>query len=94
MPRPALSPTEIARGTHIGHALREARGTRSPSEVADAAGVSSETLRKIESGRIATPAFATVALIAGVVGVSLDGLWHRTLLAVPDPVPETTEETA
>lgn len=39
------------------------------------AGVSPETLRKIESGRVATPAFSTVAAIAGVLGVSLDDVW-------------------
>lgn len=38
-------------------------------------GISSETLRKIESGRVATPAFSTVAAIAGVLGLSLDAVW-------------------
>ncbi len=37
--------------------------------------VSPETLRKIESGRVATPAFPTVAAIAGVLGISLDAVW-------------------
>lgn len=40
-----------------------------------AAGVSPETLRKIESGRVATPSFSTVAAVADVLGVSLDALW-------------------
>ncbi|WP_345407302.1 helix-turn-helix transcriptional regulator [Nonomuraea salmonea] len=35
--------------------LRQARGDRSIVEVAAAAGMSAETLRKIETGRIATP---------------------------------------
>lgn len=39
------------------------------------AGVSPETLRKIESGRVATPAFPTIAAIAAVLGLSLDALW-------------------
>lgn len=39
------------------------------------AGVSPETLRKIESGRVATPAFSTIAAIADVLGLSLDALW-------------------
>ena len=39
------------------------------------AGVSPETLRKIESGRVATPAFPTIAAIAGVLGLSLDAVW-------------------
>lgn len=37
--------------------------------------VSPETLRKIESGRVATPAFPTIAAIADVVGLSLDEVW-------------------
>lgn len=39
------------------------------------AGVSPETLRKIESGRVATPAFPTIAAIAAVLGLSLDAVW-------------------
>lgn len=39
------------------------------------AGVSPETLRKIESGRVATPAFPTIAAIADVLGLSLDAVW-------------------
>ncbi len=37
--------------------------------------VSLETLRKIESGRVATPAFSTIAAIADVLGLSLDAVW-------------------
>ncbi len=43
-------------------------------EVAAAAGVPVETLRKIESGRIPTPAFFTVAALAAELGVSLPEL--------------------
>ena len=39
------------------------------------AGVSPETLRKIETGRVATPSFPTVAAIADVLGLSLDAVW-------------------
>lgn len=39
------------------------------------AGVSPETVRKIESGRVATPAFPTIAAIADVLGLSLDAVW-------------------
>ena len=41
------------------------------------AGVSPETLRKIESGRVATPAFPTIAAIADVLGLSLDEVWSE-----------------
>ena len=72
MVRPPLSPEERARGERLGMLLRRARGSRSMTEVAAASGVPAETLRKIETGRIATPAFFTVAALAGAVGVSLE----------------------
>ena len=37
--------------------------------------ISPETLRKIESGRVPTPAFPTIAAIAEVLGLSLDAVW-------------------
>lgn len=37
--------------------------------------VSPETLRKIETGRVATPSFSTIAAIAEVLGLSLDAVW-------------------
>lgn len=52
--------------------LREARGSRSMTEVAAVSGVPVETLRKIETGRIATPAFFTAAALAASVGLSLE----------------------
>jgi transcriptional regulator with XRE-family HTH domain len=72
MVRPPLSPEERARGERLGALLREARGVRSMTEVAAASGVPVETLRKIETGRIATPAFFTVAALAASVGLSLE----------------------
>jgi transcriptional regulator with XRE-family HTH domain len=72
MVRPPLSPQERARGERLGMLLRQARGSRSMAEVAAASGVPVETLRKIETGRIATPAFFTVAALAEAVGVSLE----------------------
>ncbi len=39
------------------------------------AGISPETLRKIESGRVATPAFSTIAAVAHVLDLSLDEVW-------------------
>ncbi|KQS71358.1 helix-turn-helix transcriptional regulator [Modestobacter sp. Leaf380] len=82
MVRLPLTPAEIERGRRMGAALRRARGDRPLLETALAAGVSPETLRKIESGRVATPAFTTVAAVADVVGLSLDELWS----AVRHPV--------
>ena len=74
MVRPPLSPQERARGERLGLLLREARGSRSMTEVAAASGVPVETLRKIETGRIATPAFFTVAALAAAVGLSLEAV--------------------
>ena len=72
MVRPPLSPEERARGERLGGLLREARGPRSMTEVAAASGIPVETLRKIETGRIATPAFFTVAALAASVGLALE----------------------
>jgi len=74
MVRDPLQPWEIERGRRLGAALRQARGSATLGEVAAAAGVSVETLRKIEMGRIPTPAFFTVAAVADVLGLSLDHL--------------------
>ncbi|MFF7291067.1 helix-turn-helix domain-containing protein [Microbacterium sp. NPDC008134] len=75
MVRLPLTPAEVERGERLGALLRAARGKRSMLGVALDAGVSPETLRKIESGRVATPAFSTIAAIAGVLGLSLDAVW-------------------
>ncbi|GAA2276957.1 helix-turn-helix transcriptional regulator [Nonomuraea roseoviolacea subsp. roseoviolacea] len=83
MVRPPLTPEERLRGEQLGVTLRLARGERSIVEVAAAAGMSAETLRKIETGRIATPAFFTIAALADVLGVSLDRLADRVTPAVP-----------
>ncbi|GAA3076604.1 hypothetical protein GCM10020000_72560 [Streptomyces olivoverticillatus] len=54
--------------------LRAARGERSMVEVAATAGLSAETLRKIETGRAPTPAFFTIAALANALGLTLDTL--------------------
>lgn len=77
MVRMPLTPAEVERGERLGSLLRAARGERSMLGVALDAGVSPETLRKIESGRVATPAFSTIAAIAGVLGLSLDAVWSE-----------------
>jgi transcriptional regulator with XRE-family HTH domain len=75
MVRLPLTPEEVERGQRLGATLRRARGARSMLRVALEAGVSPETLRKIESGRVATPSFPTIAALADVLGLSLDELW-------------------
>ncbi|MEZ5212460.1 helix-turn-helix transcriptional regulator [Gordonia sp. (in: high G+C Gram-positive bacteria)] len=66
---------DVERGRRLGALLRRARGERSILDVALDAQVSPETLRKIETGRVATPAFPTVAAVAAVLGLSLDAVW-------------------
>ncbi|MBD0711939.1 MULTISPECIES: helix-turn-helix domain-containing protein [unclassified Streptomyces] len=83
MVRTPLTPEERERGERLGLLLRESRGERSMAEIAAAAGLSAETLRKIETGRAPTPAFFTVAALAGVLDLSMDELITR---CAPAPV--------
>jgi len=83
MVRLPLTPAELERGQRLGALLRQARGERPMVQTALAAGLSPETLRKIETGRVATPAFSTIAAIATVVGVSLDVIWTEINPAEP-----------
>jgi transcriptional regulator with XRE-family HTH domain len=91
MVRLPLTPTEIERGQRLGALLRRARGDRSILDTALDAGVSPETLRKIESGRVATPAFPTIAAIADVLGLSLDDVWTE-INPPAEPTPRRTRE--
>jgi transcriptional regulator with XRE-family HTH domain len=90
MVRLPLTPAEVERGRRLGALLRRARGDRSMLETALDARVSPETLRKIESGRVATPAFSTIAAIADVLGLSLDAVW----VAISQPAPAAAPEQA
>lgn len=74
MVRTPLTPWERARGEQFGALVRAARGERSMVDVAAAAGVSAETLRKVETGRAPTPAFFTIAALARALDLSLDDL--------------------
>jgi transcriptional regulator with XRE-family HTH domain len=74
MVRPPLTSAERARGVRLGELLRAARGARTAVEVAAKAGISVETLRKIEHGRIPTPTFFTVVAIAKAVELPVDRL--------------------
>ncbi|MFD8823262.1 helix-turn-helix domain-containing protein [Streptomyces sp. NPDC059605] len=86
MVRTPLTPEERRRGERLGVLLREARGGRSMVEIAASAGISAETLRKIETGRAPTPAFFTVAALAGALGLSMDEILVRCA-PEPDVVP-------
>ena len=81
MVRNPLTDGERERGVALGRALQRARGARTAAEVASAAGISLDTLRKIERGAIATPAFFTVAAVARVLELDLD----RLAAGIPPP---------
>jgi transcriptional regulator with XRE-family HTH domain len=74
MVRVPLTAEDRERGERLGALLRAARGERSIGAVAAAAAISPETLRKIETGRIPTPAFFTVAALAAELGIPLESL--------------------
>ena len=83
MVRLPLTPVELERGRRLGALLRDARGDRSILDVALEARVSPETLRKIETGRIATPAFSTIAALATTLNLSLDDAWATITTPLP-----------
>ena len=83
MVRLPLTAEEVERGQRLGALLRRARGERTMLDVALAARISPETLRKIESGRVATPSFPTIAALAEVLGLSLDEVWAE--VRQPEP---------
>jgi transcriptional regulator with XRE-family HTH domain len=84
--RNPLTPEQIAAGQHLGRRLRTARGDRPLDEIAHAAGISPETLRKIETGRLPSPAFGTVACLSDVLGLPIEDLasaWRADLRPKP-----------
>ncbi|TLF76588.1 helix-turn-helix transcriptional regulator [Nocardia cyriacigeorgica] len=74
MVRLPLTPAQVEAGRRLGARLREARGGRDLADVARAAGISPETLRKIETGRLPSPAFGTVVALSQVLELPLDEL--------------------
>ena len=78
MVRTPLTARERERGLALGRALQQARGVRSAAEVSHLAGISLDTLRKIERGAIPTPAFFTVAALARVLDLDLATLAKLT----------------
>jgi transcriptional regulator with XRE-family HTH domain len=57
-------------------AQRQEQG-RSAPDLAQESSVAIDTVRSLESGRVATPAFLTVARLADALGLSLDELHAR-----------------
>ena len=80
MVRLPLTHAQVATGQRLGAYLRQARGERTLIDVAQEAAISPETLRKIETGRMPTPAFTTIAALARVLALPLDDLANICLV--------------
>jgi transcriptional regulator with XRE-family HTH domain len=89
MVRIPLSPEQRDTGRRLGELFRMARGPESMVAVAARCGLSVDTVRKIETGRVPTPAFTTVAILAQAVGLSLDALATELELGSDSPVVRT-----
>ncbi|MFH5212116.1 helix-turn-helix domain-containing protein [Antrihabitans sp. NCIMB 15449] len=74
MVRRPLTPEQFSAGRRLGSMLRDARGDRGLSDVAMAAGISPETLRKIETGRMPTSSFGTIVGLAAALGLPIQEL--------------------
>ena len=71
MVRIPLSPEQIRAGQRLGALIRTARAGRPPEDIARDAGISPETLRKIEVGRMPSPSFGTVVGLCDALGLPL-----------------------
>ncbi|MBB4909205.1 helix-turn-helix domain-containing protein [Actinophytocola algeriensis] len=81
MVRQPLTPQQIEAGRRLGALLRRARAGRDLADVAHAAGISPETLRKIETGRLPSPGFGTIVGLAEALDLPVQELaatWRGT----------------
>lgn len=79
MVRVPLSPEQVRAGQRLGALIRTARDGRDPESIARSAGISPETLRKIEVGRMPSPSFGTVVGLCAALGLPLQtavDAWH------------------
>lgn len=79
MVRIPLSPEQIRSGQRLGALIRTARAGRDPEAIARHAGISPETLRKLEVGRMPSPSFGTVVSLCDALGLPLQDAvdaWH------------------
>ena len=63
------------KGRALGVRLSAMRGAITQADLADRAGMSLDTLRKIELGKVAGPNFFTIGQIVAAAGGRLDSLW-------------------
>ncbi|HKH52474.1 MAG TPA: helix-turn-helix transcriptional regulator [Mycobacterium sp.] len=81
MVRVPLSPEQVKAGQRLGALIRTARAGRDPEVIARDAGISPETLRKIEVGRMPSPSFGTVIGLCEALGLPLHDavdVWRGT----------------
>ena len=81
MVRLPLSPDQVRAGQRLGALIRAARAGRDPEVIARDAGISPETLRKLEVGRMPSPSFGTVIGLCTALGLPLQDAvdaWHGT----------------
>lgn len=74
MVRQPLTREQIEAGRRLGSLLRAARADRDLADVAHAAGISPETLRKIETGRLPSPGFGTIVRLGAALDVPVQEL--------------------
>jgi transcriptional regulator with XRE-family HTH domain len=85
MVRVPLTPEQKQAGRRLGAMLREARAGRDPELIAHSAGISPETLRKIEAGRMPSPGFGTVVGLCGALQVPIEEAAHVWAESAPQP---------
>lgn len=81
MVRVPLSQEQVKAGQRLGALIRAARAGRDPETIARQAGISPETLRKIEVGRIPSPSFGTVIGLCTALDMPLQNAvdaWQAT----------------
>ena len=76
MGRKATSSEDEEHGRRLGAliAARRMERERSAPDLARESSVAIDTVRSLECGRVATPAFLTIARLADALGLSLDEL--------------------
>ncbi|WP_111511327.1 helix-turn-helix domain-containing protein [Mycobacterium kyogaense] len=79
MPRPPLSDNDRQLGKRLGAELRRLRGVRTAADVASAAGVPLDTLRKLEQGGTPSPGFFLVARLARELDMPLNQLADKAM---------------
>jgi transcriptional regulator with XRE-family HTH domain len=87
MTRRPMREAERRHGQQLGRILADRRqaSQRSAADVARASDVSLDAVRSLETGRVPTPAFLTVARLATVLGLSLDELHEQASQPEAEP---------